>query len=50
VLRVQRSGERTIYSLSTDAHIRDLVNRFVLACDDPKFRVEAINEVIQRHH
>jgi hypothetical protein len=40
------SGVR-IYTLAQDAAMRELVNRFVLACDDRQFRVKAIYHVIR---
>jgi hypothetical protein len=36
-----------IYTLAQDAAMRELVNRFVLACDDRQFRVKAIYHVIR---
>jgi hypothetical protein len=36
-----------IYTLAQDPAMRELVNRFVLACDDRQFRVKAIYHVIR---
>jgi hypothetical protein len=36
-----------IYALSSDSHMRELIRRFVLACDDRLFRVKAIYHVIR---
>jgi hypothetical protein len=47
VLQIQQSAKQKIFSLSADPTIRDLVNRFVLACDDRQFRINAINQVIR---
>jgi hypothetical protein len=44
--RKELSGVR-VYSLSTDASVRDLVSRFVRACNDRQFRVKAIYHVIR---
>jgi len=43
-----RLGEVTIYSLSDDAHVRDLIGRFAEASDDRRFRAQVIYHVIQR--
>lgn len=47
VLCMQRSNGLSIFSLSSDPTVRDLIKRFVLACDDRQFRVNAINQVIR---
>ncbi|MGB7340471.1 MAG: hypothetical protein WBC91_16355 [Phototrophicaceae bacterium] len=39
------SGQ-SIYRLSTDDEVRQLVREFVAACHDREFRVKAINQVI----
>jgi hypothetical protein len=36
-----------IYTLVQDPAMRELINRFVLACDDRQFRVKAIYHVIR---
>ncbi len=46
VLAVKTVSQRSIFSLSTDAAIRDIVHRFAIACDDPQFRVKAIHQVL----
>lgn len=43
-----RLEEMTVYSLSDDAHVRDLIGRFVEASDDRRFRAQVIYHVIQR--
>jgi predicted transcriptional regulator len=47
VLRRQRVGDLTVYSLVEDPAMRALVEQFVLACDDRQFRVKAIYHIIR---
>ncbi len=47
VLHRQTVGEMTVYSLATDQEMRDLIEQFVLACDDRQFRVKAIYHIIR---
>lgn len=47
VLHWQDVSGRKIYRLATDGQMRDLISKFVLACDDRGFRVKAINHVIR---
>lgn len=47
VLTLNQNASVRVYALSSDPAIRDLVKRFVLACDDRTFRVNAINQVIR---
>nr|PZN52988.1 MAG: hypothetical protein DIU68_13455 [Chloroflexota bacterium] len=47
ILRMTESNGRRIFSLTTDQTTRDLIRRFVLACDNREFRVNAINQVIR---
>jgi hypothetical protein len=47
VLVENRLGDMTIYSLSNDPHVRDLIRRFVEASDDRQFRVKAIYHIIR---
>jgi hypothetical protein len=47
VLERQRVGDLWVYSLATDAHMRKLVDQFILACDDRQFRVKAIYHIIR---
>ncbi|HID88601.1 MAG TPA: hypothetical protein EYH27_00365 [Anaerolineales bacterium] len=47
VLAENRLGEMTVYSLSGDPEVRDLVRRFVEASDDRQFRVKAIYHIIR---
>jgi hypothetical protein len=47
VLRSSKLGDLIVYTLATDARIRDLMDRFVLACDDRQFRIKAIYHIIR---
>lgn len=47
VLERQRVGEQDVYSLTSDAAMRDLIQQFVQACDDRQFRVKAIYHIIR---
>jgi hypothetical protein len=40
------SGLR-VYTLAADDGVRDLINSFIVACDDRQFRVKAIYHVIR---
>jgi predicted transcriptional regulator len=47
VLQFETVGEMTVYSLVTDQKMRDLIQQFVLACEDRQFRVKAIYHIIR---
>ena len=47
VLHWQDVSGRKIYRLAADGQMRDLISKFVLACDDRGFRIKAINYVIR---
>ena len=47
VLRRQRIGDLTVYSLIDNPTMRALVDRFIMACDDRQFRVKAIYHIIR---
>ncbi len=47
VLQREQVGDMTIYSLATDSEMRELIEQFVLACDDRQFRVKAIYHIIR---
>ncbi len=47
VLERHRVGELWVYSLASDAAMRKLVDRFILACDDRQFRAKAIYHIIR---
>lgn len=47
VLQAEEISNVKIYRLTDDQVMRDLITRFVEACHDRAFRVEAIHHVIQ---
>jgi hypothetical protein len=47
VLRCETLGDMTVYSLATDEEMRDLIEQFVVACNDRQFRVKAIYHIIR---
>jgi hypothetical protein len=47
VLQQREVSGVKIYTLAQDPAMRELINRFVLACDDRQFRVKAIYHVIR---
>ena len=47
VLQRDTVGEMTVFSLATDQEMRDLIEQFVLACNDRQFRVKAIYHIIR---
>ena len=47
VLRSETMGDMTIYSLATDQEMRELIDKFVIACNDRQFRVKAIYHIIR---
>ena len=47
VLRREMVGDLTVYSLATDEEMRDLIEQFVVACNDRQFRVKAIYHIIR---
>ena len=47
VLKLNQTASVKVFALASDPATRELVNRFVLACDDRQFRVKAINQVIR---
>jgi hypothetical protein len=46
LLEKEVSGVK-VFTLASDAAMRELLNKFVLACDDRQFRVKAIYHVIR---
>ena len=40
-------GETSIYSLVIDEEMRDLVDKFIMACEDRHFRVKAVYHIIR---
>lgn len=47
VLVEQRLGEMTVYSLSSNPEVRQLIQRFLEASNDRQFRVKAIYHIIR---
>lgn len=47
ILTLTQNAKVRVYALSNDPNVHEVVNRFVLACDDRQFRVKAINQVIR---
>ncbi len=47
ILVANTVGAAQIYRFAKDQEIRDTIRSFFLACDDPDFRVRAINQVIE---
>jgi predicted transcriptional regulator len=47
VLKRKTSRKQVIYQLVTDASIREMVSKFVRACDDRLFRVAAISDMVR---
>jgi len=47
VLVRRQEDEWTVYSLTEEAAVRDLIHRFVEASGDPQFRVKAVYQVIR---
>jgi hypothetical protein len=50
VLESKKVSGVQVYGMVDDAETRRLVHEFVVACDDPDFRVRAIHEVIENSH
>jgi len=40
-------GDQVVYSLTQDTAMRDLVDKFILACEDRHFRVKAVYHIIR---
>ncbi|MBN1286741.1 MAG: hypothetical protein JXB47_15185 [Anaerolineae bacterium] len=47
ILVREQLGELFVYTLTADAQMRDLIARFVAACNEREFRVKAIYHVIR---
>jgi len=50
VMRKQLVGGIPVYSLTDDEETRDLIRRFVQACEDRHFRVKAVYHIIRGMH
>jgi len=40
-------GDQIVYSLTQDPDIRELVDKFIVACEDRHFRVKAVYHIIR---
>ena len=47
VMEKRDVGETSIYSLAGNEDMRELVDRFILACEDRHFRVKAVYHIIR---
>lgn len=47
IMRKTRLGDVSIFALDTNEGIRDLVDKFILACEDRHFRVKAVYHIIR---
>ncbi len=47
VLDQEMVGEMAVYSLVTDQEMRDLIEQFVLDCDDRQFRIKVLYHIIR---
>jgi predicted transcriptional regulator len=47
VLEMEDLTGMRVYTLTADSDVRDLIRRFIQACDDRQFRVKAIYHVIR---
>jgi hypothetical protein len=47
ILKMSEVSGHQIFQLSPDPQMRELINDFLLACDDREFRVQAIDLVIR---
>jgi hypothetical protein len=47
-IMVERSvDEIPVYSITTDKELRDLIDRFIVACEDRHFRVKVIYHIVR---
>jgi hypothetical protein len=47
IMQKKTLDDTPIYSLSTDQEMRELVDKFILACEDRHFRVKAVYHIIR---
>ena len=47
VMEVKHVEGLPVYSLSTDAAVRELIDRFITACEDRHFRVKVIYHIVR---
>ncbi len=48
ILDQELVGEISVYSLAADQATRELIEQFVLACNDRRFRIKVIYHIIQK--
>ena len=47
IMSRSRVNDQAVYFLTEDEAMRDLVNRFIMACEDRHFRVKAVYHIIR---
>ena len=47
ILHRERLREMVVYSLTADREMRDLIEQFMLACDDRQFRVKVVYHIVR---
>ena len=47
VMRMQLVDDLSVYSLDSDEEMRQLIEKFILACEDRHFRVKAVYHIIR---
>ena len=47
VMEIQLVDDIPVYSLATDEEMRQLIEKFILACEDRHFRVKAVYHIIR---
>ena len=47
IMKKSLLGETSIYSLETNEETQELVDKFILACEDRHFRVKAVYHIIR---
>jgi hypothetical protein len=47
IMQKTELGDTSIYTLVTDTEMRNLVDKFIVACEDRHFRVKAVYHIIR---
>jgi hypothetical protein len=47
IMEVRSVDGIPVYSLTTDSGVRDLIDRFIVACEDRHFRVKVIYHIVR---
>lgn len=47
IMQKTELGDTSIYTLVTDTQMRNLVDKFIIACEDRHFRVKAVYHIIR---